>query len=100
MRPSTRTRAAAGIVAALALSLAAVAPVAADAPAVETRHFEVTRDIPGFLDCGDYLGSKARRPTVRSSIAFDRRPPEGGRQAQTPGGVSSTSIRAHEARGG
>lgn len=55
MRSSTRTRTGAGIVAALALSLAAVAPVAADAPNVEVRHFEVTRDIPGFIDCGDYL---------------------------------------------
>jgi hypothetical protein len=55
MRSPTRTRVAAGSVAALALSLALVAPVAAAAPAVEARHFEVTRDVPGFLDCGDYL---------------------------------------------
>ena len=36
--------------------LAVVAPVAADAPqVVGERHVEVVRDIPGFIDCGDYL---------------------------------------------
>jgi hypothetical protein len=55
MRSSPRNRIAAGVVAALALSLAAVAPVAAAAPVVEVRHVEVSRDIPGFIDCGDYL---------------------------------------------
>jgi hypothetical protein len=54
MHSSRRTRFAAGVIAALALSTAAVAPVAADAPVVGTRHFEVSRDIPGFIDCGDY----------------------------------------------
>ena len=44
------------LVAAAALTMAAVTPVAAGAPqVVGERHFEVVRDIPGFIDCGDYL---------------------------------------------
>ena len=56
MRSATRTRFGLGLVAAAALTLAAVTPVAAGAPqVVGERHFEVVRDIPGFIDCGDYL---------------------------------------------
>ncbi|HET7701822.1 MAG TPA: hypothetical protein VFK35_00365 [Candidatus Limnocylindrales bacterium] len=53
MHPSRRRRLAIGVIGALALSGAAVAPAAAVAPVVEARHVEVTRDIPGFIDCGD-----------------------------------------------
>jgi hypothetical protein len=56
MRSATRTRLGLGLVAAAALTLATVTPVAADAPqVVGERHFEVVRDIPGFIDCGDFV---------------------------------------------
>jgi hypothetical protein len=56
MRTATRVRAGAGLVAAIALTIAAVTPVAANAPVVVgERHVHVVRDIPGFLDCGDFL---------------------------------------------
>ena len=56
MRSATRTQFGLGLVAAAALTVAAVTPVAAGAPqVVGERHFEVVRDIPGFIDCGDYL---------------------------------------------
>ena len=56
MRFTTRTRAATGLLAAVALTLGIAAPVAAAAPqVVGERHFEVVRDIDGFIDCGDYL---------------------------------------------
>ena len=54
MHASVRRRLGVGVIAALALYAGGVAPVAAAAPVVEVRHFEVTRDIPGFIDCGDY----------------------------------------------
>jgi len=54
MRAATRFRLAGGSIAVVALTLSVVAPVAA-APVVEQRHVQVVRDIPGFLDCGDYL---------------------------------------------
>ena len=56
MRSATRTRLGLGLVAAAALTIAAVTPVAAGAPqVVGERHVEVVRDIPGFIDCGDFL---------------------------------------------
>jgi hypothetical protein len=55
MHASVRRRLGVGVIAALALYAGGVAPVAAAAPVVEVRHFEVTRDIPGFIDCGDYV---------------------------------------------
>ena len=56
MRSATRTRFGLGLLAAIALAIAAVTPVAAGAPqVVGERHFEVVRDTPGFIDCGDYL---------------------------------------------
>jgi len=56
MRSATRTRFGLGLVAAAAMSMAAVAPVAAGAPlVVGERHVEVVRDIPGFIDCGDFV---------------------------------------------
>lgn len=55
MHSTTRARTVAGLFAAVALALGIAAPVAAAAPQVAgERHFEVVRDIPGFLDCGDY----------------------------------------------
>lgn len=56
MRSATRTQFGLDLIAAAALTLVAVSPVAAGTPqVVGERHFEVVRDIPGFLDCGDYL---------------------------------------------
>ena len=56
MRSATRTQFGLGLLAATALAIAAVTPVAAGAPqVVGERHFEVVRDTPGFIDCGDYL---------------------------------------------
>jgi hypothetical protein len=56
MRSATRTRLGLGLVAAAAFMLASVTPVAAAAPqVVGERHFEVVRDIAGFINCGDYV---------------------------------------------
>jgi hypothetical protein len=56
MRTTIRARSAAGLFVAVALALGIAAPVAAAAPqVVGERHFEVVRDIDGFIDCGDYL---------------------------------------------
>ena len=55
MRSVTCTRFA-GVVVGVALALAAAMPVAAVAPQVQgERHFQVVRDIPGFVDCGDFF---------------------------------------------
>jgi hypothetical protein len=56
MRTTTRARAAAGLLTAFALALGIAVPVSAAAPQVlGERHFEVVRDIDGFIDCGDYV---------------------------------------------
>ena len=56
MRTTTRARAAAGLLTALALALGIAVPVSAAPPqVVGERHTEVVRDIPAFIDCGDFV---------------------------------------------
>ena len=54
MRTTNRARTAACLLTALALALGIAVPVSAASPqVVGERHFEVVRDIDGFIDCGD-----------------------------------------------